>query len=63
MNTQPVSWTRRRAGRYAVTALGAAAVLAFGALGPVAAQAAAAATLYVSQGARPGTWTARGTEP
>ena len=50
MNTQPVSWTRRRAGRYAATALGAAAVLAFGALGPVATQAAAAATLYVSQG-------------
>ena len=50
MNTQPVSWTRRRAGRYAATALGAAAVLAFGALGPVAGQAAAAATLYVSQG-------------
>jgi hypothetical protein len=50
MNTQPVSWTRRRAGRYAATALGTAAVLAFGALGPVASQAAAAATLYVSQG-------------
>ena len=50
MNTQPVSWTRRRAGRYAATALGAAAVLAFGALGPVATRAAAAATLYVSQG-------------
>ena len=50
MNTPPVSWTRRRAGRYAATALGAAAVLAFGALGPVASQAAAAATLYVSQG-------------
>ena len=50
MNKQPVSWTRRRAGRYAATALGAAAVLAFGALGPVASQAAAAATLYVSQG-------------
>ena len=50
MNKQPVSWTRRRAGRYAVTALGSAAVLAFGAFAPVAAQAAAATTLYVSQG-------------
>ena len=50
MNTQPVSWTRRRAGRYAATALGTAAVLALGVFTPVAAQAAAPATLYVSQG-------------
>jgi hypothetical protein len=50
MNTQAVSRTRRRAGRYAATALGAAVVLAFGAFAPVAAQAAAATTLYVSQG-------------
>jgi Bacterial Ig-like domain (group 3) len=50
MNTQAVSWTRRRAGRYAATALGAVAVLAFGAFAPVAAQAAAPTTLYVSQG-------------
>lgn len=49
MNTQAVSWTRGRAGRYAATALGAAA-LAFGAFAPAAAQAAAATTLYVSQG-------------
>jgi Bacterial Ig-like domain (group 3) len=49
MNTQAVSWARRRAGRYAATALGAV-VLAFGAFAPVAAQAAAATTLYVSQG-------------
>jgi hypothetical protein len=49
MNTQAVSWTRGRAGRYAATALGAV-VLAFGAFAPAAAQAAAATTLYVSQG-------------
>ena len=43
------SWTRGRAGRYAATALGAM-VLAAGVLAPVAAQAAAPTTLYVSQG-------------
>jgi hypothetical protein len=50
MNTQAVSWTRRRAGRYTATALGAMAVLAFCAFTPAAAQAAAPKTLYVSQG-------------
>jgi hypothetical protein len=50
MNTQAVSWTHKRAGRYAATALGAAAVLAFGTFVPAAAQAAAPTTLYVSQG-------------
>ena len=50
MNTPTVSWTRGRAGRYAATALGAAAMLALGAVTPAAAQAAAPATLYVSQG-------------
>ncbi len=50
MNTRAVSWTRGRAGRYAATALGAVAVLAFGAFAPVDAQAAAPTTLYVSQG-------------
>lgn len=50
MNTQAVSWTRGRAGRYAATALGAGVVLAFGAFAPAAAQAAAPTTLYVSQG-------------
>jgi hypothetical protein len=49
MNTQAFSWTRGRAGRYAATALGAL-VLALGVLAPVAAQAAAPKTLYVSQG-------------
>jgi predicted outer membrane repeat protein len=50
MNTQAVSSTRGRAGRYAAAALGAGAVLALGAFAPAAAQAAAPATLYVSQG-------------
>jgi len=50
MNMQAVSWMRGRAGRYAATALGAMAVLAFGAFVPAAAQAAAPTTLYVSQG-------------
>ena len=50
MNTQAVSWTRERAGRYAATALGAVAVLAFGVFAPAAAQAAAPTTSYVSQG-------------
>jgi hypothetical protein len=49
MNTQAFSWTRGRVGRYAATALGAV-VLALGAIAPVAAQAAAPKTLYVSQG-------------
>jgi Bacterial Ig-like domain (group 3) len=49
MNTLAVSWMRGRAGRYAAAALGAVA-LASGALAPAAAQAAAPATLYVSQG-------------
>jgi hypothetical protein len=49
MNTQAISWTRGHAGRYAATALGAV-VLALGAFTPVAAQAAAPTTLYVSQG-------------
>jgi hypothetical protein len=49
-NTQAGSWTRGRAGRYAGTALGAAAVLAFGAFAAAAAQAAAPTTLFVSQG-------------
>lgn len=49
MNTQASSWTRGRAGRYAATALGAL-VLALGVLAPVAAQAAAPKTLFVSQG-------------
>jgi hypothetical protein len=43
------SWLRGRAARYAAAALGAA-VLASGALAPAAAQAAAPATLFVSQG-------------
>ena len=50
MNTQAFSCVRGRAGRYAATALGAVAVLALGVFAPVAAQAAALATLYVSQG-------------
>ena len=50
MNTPTASWTRGRAGRYAATALAVAAMLAFGAVTPAAAQAAAPATLYVSQG-------------
>jgi hypothetical protein len=49
MNMQAFSWTRGRAGRYAATALGAV-VLALGVLAPVAAQAAAPKTLFVSQG-------------
>jgi len=49
MNMQAFSWTRGRAGRYAATALGAV-VLALGAFAPVAAQAAAPKTLFVSQG-------------
>ena len=49
MNTHAISWMRRRAGGYAATALGAM-VLALGAIVPVAAQAAAPTTLYVSQG-------------
>jgi hypothetical protein len=48
MNTQVFSWMRGHAVRYAATALGAAA-LALGSFAP-AAQAAAATTLYVSQG-------------
>jgi len=50
MNTHAFSWLRGRAARYAVAALAAVAVLAFGAFAPAAAQAAAPATLYVSQG-------------
>jgi hypothetical protein len=50
MNMQAGSWMLGRAGRYAATALGAMAVLAFGAFAPATAQAAAATTLYVSQG-------------
>ena len=50
MNMRAGFWARMRAGRYAATALGAGAVLAFGVLGPAAAQAAAPTTLYVSQG-------------
>src|SRR5260370_10564114 len=50
MNTQAFSCLRGRAARYAATALGAVAVLAFGAFAPAAAQAAAPSTLYVSQG-------------
>jgi hypothetical protein len=50
MNTQVFSCLRGHAGRYAATALGAVAVLAFGAFAPAAAQAAAPTTLYVSQG-------------
>jgi len=50
MNMQAFSCLRGRAVRYAATALGAVAVLAFGAFGPAAAQAAAPTTLYVSQG-------------
>jgi hypothetical protein len=42
--------TRGQAGRYAAAALGALAVLVFGAFAPAAAQAATPATLYVSQG-------------
>jgi Bacterial Ig-like domain (group 3) len=49
MKVQAVCWVRGRAGRYAATALGAG-VLAVGAFAPVAAQAAAPKTLYVSQG-------------
>jgi hypothetical protein len=49
-NVQAVSWTRGPAGRYAATALGALAALALGVFVPAAAQAAAPATLYVSQG-------------
>ena len=50
MNTQAFSCLRGRAGRYAATALGAVAVLAFGGFAPAAAQAAAPTTLYVSPG-------------
>ena len=50
MNTHAVFSMRGRAGRYAATALGAGVVLALGVLAPAAAQAAAPATLYVSQG-------------
>jgi Big-like domain-containing protein len=54
MNTQAFSRMSRRARRCAATALGAvvlgAVVLALGAFAPAAAQAAAPATLYVSQG-------------
>jgi Bacterial Ig-like domain (group 3) len=50
VHTQAVSWMRGRAGRYAATALGGVAVLAFGTFAPVAAQAAAPTTLYVSAG-------------
>jgi hypothetical protein len=50
MSTQVVSLARGRAGRYAAIALGAGVVLALGVFTPVAAQAAAPATLYVSQG-------------
>jgi hypothetical protein len=50
-NTQAVSWTHGRAGRYAATALAATTVLALGVFAPAAAQAAATSkTLYVSQG-------------
>src|SRR5258708_31741127 len=48
IHTQAFFRTRGRAGRYAATALGALA-LAFGAFAPAAAQAAAPATLFVSQ--------------
>ncbi len=48
MNTQAFSWARGRAGQYAAIGLGA--VLALGAFAPVAARAATAKTLYVSQG-------------
>src|SRR5215470_803937 len=50
MNTQAFSCLRGRTARYAATALGAVAVLAFGAFAPAAAQAAAPTTLFVSQG-------------
>jgi len=49
-NTHAGSWTRGRAGRYAATAAGTVAVLAFGVFAAAAAQAAAPTTLYVSQG-------------
>jgi hypothetical protein len=49
MNKKAFSRMPARAGRYAATVLGAA-VLAFGAFAPAAAQAAAPKTLYVSQG-------------
>ena len=49
MNRQAFSWVRGHAARYAAAALGSA-VLASGALVPAVAQAAAPATLYVSQG-------------
>lgn len=50
MNTRAFSCLRGRAARYAATALGAVAVLVFGAFAPAAAQAAAPPPLYVSQG-------------
>jgi hypothetical protein len=49
-NTQAGYWTYRRAGRYAATAVGTVAVLAFGVSAAAAAQAAAPKTLFVSQG-------------
>jgi hypothetical protein len=49
MNMQASAWVRGRVARYAAAALGTA-VLASGALAPVAAQAAAPTTLFVSQG-------------
>jgi hypothetical protein len=49
MNMHAFPWTRGGAGRYVATALGAVG-LALGAFAPVAAQAAAPKTLYVSQG-------------
>jgi hypothetical protein len=51
MNTQAITRRRGRAGRYTAAALGAGAVvLTFGAFAPATAQAAAPATLFVSQG-------------
>jgi hypothetical protein len=50
MNTQAVSLTRGRTGRYAAAALAAVVALVLGAFVPAAAQAAAAKTVYVSQG-------------
>jgi hypothetical protein len=50
MSMQVVFSARGHAGRYAAIALGAGVVLALGVFTPVAAQAAAPATLYVSQG-------------
>jgi hypothetical protein len=50
MHAPAASRVRGRAGRYAATALGALAVLTLSAFAPVAAQAAAPTTLYVSPG-------------